>query len=220
MTKARAFFLSSLAFLLVAAIVFAATEVVGSESHSSDVTGCFVDATEKLGIRFQRQASLTSKKYLLEAMGSGVALFDYDSDGISIFSSPMAHDSMILRPKAAFRRKTPKVLEPALSPETRGLLGGCDANGRCRRYPYSAGVAVGDDDNDGFEDLYVTGYGRDTLSEPSWVTSRLIPPISMRKPIWLRRRRPWPHAIRRWPSQDQEKVARRIQPLMEFLRKL
>jgi len=36
----------------------------------------FEDVSEKLGIRFQHQASPTSKKYLLETMGSGVALFD------------------------------------------------------------------------------------------------------------------------------------------------
>src|ERR1700736_2583383 len=50
-------------------------------SPSSPTPGRFVDATEKLGIHFRQQASPTSKKYLLEAMGSGVALFDYDNDG-------------------------------------------------------------------------------------------------------------------------------------------
>ncbi|HEY6329515.1 MAG TPA: hypothetical protein VI756_09260, partial [Blastocatellia bacterium] len=45
------------------------------------VAGHFVDVTEKLGIHFRQQASPTSKKYLLETMGSGVALFDYDNDG-------------------------------------------------------------------------------------------------------------------------------------------
>ena len=48
---------------------------------SAPTPGRFVDVTEKLGIHFRQQASLTSKKYLLEAMGSGVALFDYDNDG-------------------------------------------------------------------------------------------------------------------------------------------
>ena len=43
---------------------------------NSATPGHFVDVTEKLGIHFRQQASPTSKKYLLEAMGSGVALFD------------------------------------------------------------------------------------------------------------------------------------------------
>ncbi|MFY9907485.1 MAG: VCBS repeat-containing protein, partial [Terriglobales bacterium] len=52
-----------------------------SDTQSSPLPGHFVDVTEKLGIHFRQQASPTSKKYLLETMGSGVALFDYDNDG-------------------------------------------------------------------------------------------------------------------------------------------
>ena len=37
--------------------------------------------TSALGVHFQHVASHTSKKYLIETMGSGVALFDYDNDG-------------------------------------------------------------------------------------------------------------------------------------------
>src|SRR6266700_419419 len=40
----------------------------------------FVDVTSSLGVQFQHAAPHTSKKYLLETMGSGVALFDYDND--------------------------------------------------------------------------------------------------------------------------------------------
>src|SRR6202021_3323825 len=43
--------------------------------------GRFVDITTKSHLNFVGQASHTSKKYLLETMGSGVALFDYDNDG-------------------------------------------------------------------------------------------------------------------------------------------
>src|SRR5204862_8100965 len=41
----------------------------------------FTDATEALGVRFKHEASPTSRKYLPETMGSGVAVFDYDGDG-------------------------------------------------------------------------------------------------------------------------------------------
>src|SRR5260370_36206566 len=44
-------------------------------------TAKFVDVTSTLGVRFQHATPHTSKKYLLETMGSGVALFDYDNDG-------------------------------------------------------------------------------------------------------------------------------------------
>lgn len=41
----------------------------------------FVDVTGDRGIHFKHEASPTSQKYLIETMGSGVALFDCDNDG-------------------------------------------------------------------------------------------------------------------------------------------
>jgi hypothetical protein len=41
----------------------------------------FTDVTSAVGVRFQYLASHTSKKYLIETMGAGVTLFDYDNDG-------------------------------------------------------------------------------------------------------------------------------------------
>src|SRR5438105_9528101 len=41
----------------------------------------FTDITSLAGIDFKRAPSFTSLKYLLEAMGGGVAMFDYDNDG-------------------------------------------------------------------------------------------------------------------------------------------
>ncbi|MBV8675488.1 MAG: hypothetical protein JOZ33_18845, partial [Acidobacteriaceae bacterium] len=47
----------------------------------SMIPGKFVDRTPSSGIHFEHKASHTSKKYLPETMGAGVALFDYDNDG-------------------------------------------------------------------------------------------------------------------------------------------
>jgi len=41
----------------------------------------FMDVTGELGIHFKHEASPTSQKYLIETMGSGVALFDCDNEG-------------------------------------------------------------------------------------------------------------------------------------------
>src|SRR5882724_3361371 len=41
----------------------------------------FTDITAESKIEFRRSSSFTSVKYLLEAMGGGVAMFDYDNDG-------------------------------------------------------------------------------------------------------------------------------------------
>src|SRR5258708_3370298 len=48
---------------------------------SSQRAANFTDVTSTLGINFEYAASHTSRKYLIETMGSGVALFDYDNDG-------------------------------------------------------------------------------------------------------------------------------------------
>ena len=66
------------------------------------IPGKFTDVTAASGVRFVGVASHTSHKYLLETMGSGVAVFDYDNDGLlDLFfvngapvSDPMAHDAI------------------------------------------------------------------------------------------------------------------------------
>ena len=52
----------------------------------------FSDITAKSGINFTAVASHTPRKYLIETMGSGVATFDYDNDGLlDIFFVNGAH---------------------------------------------------------------------------------------------------------------------------------
>ena len=41
----------------------------------------FTDITQTVKIDFKQENSATSNKYLVETMGGGVALFDYDNDG-------------------------------------------------------------------------------------------------------------------------------------------
>jgi len=69
------------------------------------VPGKFVDITQQSHIDFLAQASHTDKKYLIETMGSGVALFDYDNDGrLDIFfanGAPLSDPT----PRGQFRRR-------------------------------------------------------------------------------------------------------------------
>ena len=119
------------------------------------------------GIDFTLQNSPTPQKYLIETMPGGVALFDYNNDGLlDIF---MVNGGRINGPVATrddFDRHDPTywnrlyrqnkdgsftdVTEPA------GLANAGDGN-------YGMGVAVGDYDNDGYPDLYVTSYGKNIL---------------------------------------------------------
>src|SRR5437868_15106121 len=51
------------------------------ESSATQGNGLFVDVTAAKGLDFHYRSSHTSRKYLLETMAPGVALFDYDNDG-------------------------------------------------------------------------------------------------------------------------------------------
>jgi hypothetical protein len=134
------------------------------QGQTPPVAGDFVDATERLGIRFRQQASPTSRKYLLETMGSGVALFDYDNDGrLDIFlanGAPISDPT----PKGTIAKKDgPKFWNRLYHQKPDGTFEDVTEKAGLTGFGYSTGVAVGDYDNDGFEDLYVAGYGRSTL---------------------------------------------------------
>jgi hypothetical protein len=135
-----------------------------SQSQKSPVAGSFIDVTEKLGIHFRQQASPTSKKYLLETMGSGVALFDYDNDGrLDIFFANGARlDDPT--PKGTIPKKDdPRYWNRLYHQKLDGSFEDVTDKAGLAGIGYSTGVAVGDYDNDGFEDLFVAGYGRSTL---------------------------------------------------------
>jgi len=132
--------------------------------YGQNTPGHFIDATQKLGIQFRQQASPTSRKYLPETMGSGVALFDYDNDGrLDIFlgnGAPIDDPT----PKRTIPKKTgPKYWNRLYHQKSDGTFEDVTERAGLTGFGYSTGVAVGDYDNDGFEDLYVAGYGRGTL---------------------------------------------------------
>jgi enediyne biosynthesis protein E4 len=119
------------------------------------------------GVDFVQQNSPTSSKYLIETMGGGVALFDYNNDGrldVLLVNSGYLAPSMQL--PASFRRSLPQYWNRLYRQEadgtftdvTRaaGLVDAGDTN-------YGMGVTIGDYDNDGYEDIYITNYGENSL---------------------------------------------------------
>jgi hypothetical protein len=124
----------------------------------------FTDVTAQSRIDFKHAASPTSQKYLLETMGGGVALLDYDNDGrLDIYftngaaltdpmtggAEPDKHDPRFWN--RLYRQKPDGTFSDVTE------LAGVKGNGYC------FGVAAGDYDNDGFVDLYVTAYGGNIL---------------------------------------------------------
>lgn len=124
----------------------------------------FSDITERAGLKFRYLASHTTKKYLPETMGAGVALFDYDNDGrLDIFlvnGAPISDQT----PKGTIPRKTgPEYWNRLYHQKPDGTFEDVTEKAGLQGVGYGMGVAVGDYDNDGFEDLYVTAYGGNRL---------------------------------------------------------
>jgi enediyne biosynthesis protein E4 len=128
------------------------------------VPGRFIDATAKLGIHFQDQASPTSKKYLLETMGSGVGVLDYDNDGrLDIFFANGARIDDPTAPGTIPEKSDPKYFNRLYHQKQDGTFEDVTEKAGLAGIGYSTGVAVGDYDNDGFDDLFVAGFGHSTL---------------------------------------------------------
>jgi hypothetical protein len=144
--------------------VIAQHESVGTEEQATRISPKFIDTTSALGISFRNMASHTSRKYLLETMAPGVALFDYDNDGrLDIFvvnGAPLTDPT----PKGAIPQKTgPKYWNRLYHQKQDGTFEDVTEKAGLQGVGYGMGVAVGDYDNDGYEDLYVTAYGGNKL---------------------------------------------------------
>jgi hypothetical protein len=124
----------------------------------------FTDITAQTRIDFKQAASLTSQKYLLESMGGGVALFDYDNDGrldLYFTNGARLDDPM---PKGSMPdKRDPKFWNRLYHQKPDGTFEDVTAKAGVRGEGYSMGVAAADYDADGFVDLYVTAYGSNIL---------------------------------------------------------
>ncbi|OLC76676.1 MAG: hypothetical protein AUH72_18505 [Acidobacteria bacterium 13_1_40CM_4_65_8] len=115
----------------------------------------FRDITAEAGIAFQHHAA-PEKKYIVESMAGGVALFDYNNDGlidiylVDSLTVDTANDPRAAR-SALYRNLGNRKFEDVT--DTSGLA-----------HPgWGMGVCTADVDGDGWEDLYVTGLGKNRL---------------------------------------------------------
>lgn len=138
---------------------------VNAQSHSPEPAPAhFTNASPQLGIRFRQEASPTQRKYLLETMGSGVGLFDYDNDGrLDIFFGNGASIDDPMPPGAVPKKSGGKFWNRLYHQKQDGTFEDVTEKAGVAGEGYSTGVAVGDYDNDGYEDLFVAGFGRNIL---------------------------------------------------------
>jgi hypothetical protein len=125
----------------------------------------FTDITATARVGFRHNASVTSRKYLMEAMGAGVALLDYDNDGrLDIFFTNGARlDDPMPATGAQPDKRDPRFWNRLYQQKPDGTFADVTERAGLAGTGYSMGAAAGDFDADGFTDLYVTAYGANTL---------------------------------------------------------
>jgi hypothetical protein len=117
----------------------------------------FRDVTRAAGIHFHHERAASADKLYYETMGAGVAFLDYNQDGyLDIFFvnsgyTPFFHPAQPPQP-ALYRNNG----DGTFTDVTSGS--GIHADGT-----FFMGVAVGDYDNDGYPDIYMTGYRHSVL---------------------------------------------------------
>ncbi len=136
----------NLGLIILSCIVLAAS-LAGAQSPVT-----FTDITVSSGITFKHTFS-PDKKYILESMSGGVALFDYDNDGwldVYFVNAPTVENPKGARSEL-WRNKGDGTFADVTDKAGVGNAG------------FGMGVCAGDFDNDGWEDLYVTCYGSNRL---------------------------------------------------------
>src|SRR3954464_87474 len=110
------------------------------------------DITARAGLQFRHRSTHTADKYLLETMGSGVALLDFDGDGfLDIFFVNGAD-------LPGLQKTGPAYWNRLYRNRGDGTFQDVTESARLQGSGYGMGVAVGDFDNDGRPDIYVTGF--------------------------------------------------------------
>jgi hypothetical protein len=144
--------LSGRKWIALAALAPAAS--VSLQRPQASEAGFFADVTNASRVHFIHQASPTSRKYLVESMGSGVAVFDFNNDGLlDIF---LVNGAALVDPMPAGKQpeKTdPRFWNRLYRNNGDGTFTDVTVAAGVRGSGYGMGAAAADYDNDGHTDL-------------------------------------------------------------------
>jgi hypothetical protein len=143
------------AALLTSAIYFAAFP--RQAQNAAKPVAYFVDEAGKAGLTMKNVfGGVDSKQYIIETTGTGVAVFDYDNDGWP--------DIFLVNGTTLDAGTSPGGPTNHLYHNNHdGTFTDVTEKAGLRHSGWGQGVCVGDYDNDGYEDLYVTYYGKNVL---------------------------------------------------------
>jgi hypothetical protein len=143
----------ALCAVIAVAAGLAASAAPPPATQEPPITVQFTDVRKAAGIAFLQDGTGTEEKYYLETMGTGVGWIDYDQDGLM--------DLYFVQSAATDIYKPPRPLLSALYHNNGDgtFTDVTEKAGVGGKGHYGQGVAVGDYDNDGYPDMYVTGYG-------------------------------------------------------------
>jgi hypothetical protein len=129
----------------------------GAGPHAAKAPITFEDTLGASRIRFALRNSVSPQRYTIETMTGGVALFDYNNDGLLdiFFTNGAAIPSLEKTSEAYFNR--------LFRNNGDGTFTDVTERAGVKGLGYSMGVAAADYDNDGFVDLYVTGVNHNQL---------------------------------------------------------
>jgi hypothetical protein len=115
----------------------------------------FTDVTAQAGIHFKHNSGAFGKKYLPETMGSGVCVLDYDNDGWQ--------DILFVNSMDWPGHKSGKSFPALYHNNKDGTFTDVTVQAGLAIEMYGMGCAIGDYDNDGYDDIYITAVGSNHL---------------------------------------------------------
>ena len=140
---------------LITGSVFAGALFVPLDSRGG-ASPWYVEVTAQAGIRFKHTDGRSGENYFLETLGAGAAWFDYDKDGdldlYFVNGAILPGAELDIIPTNVLFRNNGDMTFTEVTQEA-----------KVGDRSYGFGCCVGDYDNDGLQDLYVTNFGANVL---------------------------------------------------------